>query len=386
MSGIVLRGLLWDHPRCTGPMQAAARSWQRAHPDVRIEWSARPLAAFNDQPVHAVAADFDIVFVDHPAIGECVEAGSLCPLDELLSVEFLAATAAASIGGSHRSYHADGKQWALAVDVACHVSVSRTDLLEAAEEKPPATWADTLALMHRYPGRVAWPLYPTDAILSVLSISASLQGLHDDLEGRPIEELFSLEAFDILMHALPELHRLSLSANPPAVLDRMRDTDDIWYAPLVFGYSTYQRPGGRARLDFGAVPAAGPAAGCSTLGGAGAAVTRTSQQPQEAARFVAWLCDAGTQREIVIPNGGQPDGRAVWTDPAADAVVGGFFSSTLPMLEHAVLRPRHAGWPALQQTAGAALTAAIANRTPPRQARDAVLHAGARSNVLPLRK
>jgi multiple sugar transport system substrate-binding protein len=360
-------------------MEAAAKAWHQRMPGIRVEWSTRPLAAFNDQPIDQIGADYDIVFIDHPAIGDCVEAKSLHPLDVLIAADALVLAAESSIGGSHASYAADGHQWAIAVDVACHVSACRPDLLASAGEAVPETWSDVLALLRRHPGRVAWPLYPSDSILSVMSMPASLLGAHGDLAGLATDQLFDRRAFELMVDALPLLHPLSLAANPPRVLDHMRHTDEVWYVPLTFGYSTYQRTTAGPQLRFGRVPRAGGVPGCSMLGGAGAAILRTARHPKEAAEFLAWLLHHDT-RQMLVRHGGQPDGNDLWSDPEADARAGGFFSATLPTLSRSAVRPRHAGWPALQKATGEALATALTAGAAPDAARHAVLSAAAQTS------
>lgn len=88
------------------------------------------------------------------------------------------------------------------------------------------------------------------------------------------------------------------------------------------------------------------------LGGAGLAVSATSKHPHDAAEFAAWVAGASAQREVVLPNGGQPASRAAWLDPEADELVGGFFSGTRRTLEEAVVRPREQWWPGFQELAG----------------------------------
>ena len=372
--GIVVRGLLWDHPRCTRPMAVASRLWREQCLGARLEWSTRPLAAFNDESVDRISSEYDIIFLDHPALGDCIQAACLYPLDELITADVLAGAAARSVGQSHSSYAAGGHQWAIAADVACHVSAWRPDLMDAAGEVVPQTWQDVLSLAHRHPRRVAWPLYPTDAILSMISIFANLAGAQGDLGNADIGELLDRRAFDLLAQVQPMLHPLSVAASPPQVLDRMATGDEIWYVPLTFGYSTYQRGAAVARLRFGPVPRASDAFGCSVLGGAGAAISATARQPNEAAVFLSWLVSNDARCQLAR-HGGQPDGLDVWRDPVADAAAGGFFSATLSSLAASVLRPRRPGWPAMQQAAGEALAAAIANQSTPEAAQRVVLSA-----------
>src|SRR5262245_42443795 len=73
-----LRGLCWDHPRCVRPMRAAAVAYLGIRPDVVVEWDARPLAQFNDQPVWEVGG-YDLIFMDHPMVGAVAERAALVP-------------------------------------------------------------------------------------------------------------------------------------------------------------------------------------------------------------------------------------------------------------------------------------------------------------------
>jgi multiple sugar transport system substrate-binding protein len=342
-----------------GPLRAAARAW-RERAGVEIAWSARPLASFNDQPVEELALEADLLVVDHPFSGTAAATGCLAPLDGLLPDETLAALAADAVGQSHASYRYAGRQWALALDAACQVAVARDDLLSALGAQAPVTWEEVLALARAAPARVAMPLYPTDAICSLLTVAANA--------GHPApagETLFvSREAGEAAVGRLGELAGLvdpdSFELNPPGLLDRMRDTDGVAYAPLTFGYTNYARPGSPGhRLRFLDIPSSGLGPVGSLLGGAGLAVSAASASQDAAAAFAAWICGAEAQRELVFPAGGQPGSRSVWVDPALDAASGGFFGGTLASIEAAFVRPRDAWWPGFQEAAGELLAAAL---------------------------
>jgi multiple sugar transport system substrate-binding protein len=369
---LTLRGVGWDHERCMGPLGAAARAW-RERAGVEVEWSARPLAAFNDQPLEELALEADLLVVDHPFSGTAAATGCLAPLDRLVPEETLEALAADAIGQSHASYRYAGQQWALALDAACQVAVAREDLLSALGAHPPATWDEVIVLAEAAPALVALPLYPTDAVCSLLTLAANAG--HPATAG---ETLFSdPDAAEEALARLGELARLahpdSFALNPPALLDRMRDTDDVAYAPLTFGYTNYARPGlpGR-RLRFLDVPSAGSGPVGSLLGGAGLAVSAASGSQDAAAAFAAWICGADVQRELVFPAGGQPGSRSVWLDPECDAVSGGFFSGTLASIEGAYVRPRDAWWPRFQEAAGELVADALRERRAPAAAVEAL--------------
>jgi multiple sugar transport system substrate-binding protein len=363
-SSVDLSVLCWDHPRCTSPVSAAAREWQRRNPDVRISVTARPLASFNDQPINEIAGSADLLFIDHPMVGSVAQTRALLPLGELVGDDVLAVLAADAIGASHASYLWDGAQWATAVDAACQVAVLDDARAGALFESAPRSWDDVLELARNAPGAVAIPLYPSDAVLSLLSITANLRANGEDTDG-----FWSREAVYILSELVRSVGPRCFDLNPPRLLDLMsagRADDAPVYAPLLFGYTNYQRPtaSGR-RLTFVDVPSVGTQPVGAVLGGAGLAVSAYGRHPEEAARFAAWLAGTDAQRTIVLPHDGQPGSRSVWHDPDADAVAGGFFSGTRATMENSHLRPRDAWWPAYQEAAGIALVDLLRTGAPP---------------------
>jgi multiple sugar transport system substrate-binding protein len=368
---VTLRGLCWDHPRCTQPMAAAAATWRKLHPHTTIEWDARPLASFNDQPIAEAVRGYDLVFVDHPTIPEAVPSGCLRALDDLLPPAEIAALAADSVAGSHDTYRYAGRQWALAVDAACQVAVADDGRLRRYLDAAPATWAQVLDLARRAPGAVGLPLYPSDAIISLISITVG----HARALDEPIPStLVGPEAVELLCELVAHVDARSFDLNPPQLLEVMRTSNDSpAYAPLTFGYTNFQRPGApHRRLRFLDAPTVtvdsahgGTAPGGTVLGGAGLAVPSTSASAAEAAAFAAWICGASAQRDIVCVYGGQPASRQVWSDPSADELLGGFLSGTRATMHAAFVRPRTTWWPRLQEAAGKRLVELLLARTPP---------------------
>src|SRR5438034_825675 len=116
-----LRGLGWDHERCTAPMRACTEEWERLHPDLELVWENRSLTAFGDEPLEDVAHRYDLLVIDHPFCGTARATGTLIPLERILAPDVLASLAADAIGPSHDSYSYDGSQWGLATDAACQV-------------------------------------------------------------------------------------------------------------------------------------------------------------------------------------------------------------------------------------------------------------------------
>jgi multiple sugar transport system substrate-binding protein len=356
-----MRAIGWDHPRCVEPMLAASAAWHELT-GVTVAWEFRPLAAFNDQPLHELAPDYDLLVIDHPAIAEAVEHGALRPLEELLPEERVRRLTREAVGPSGDSYRWDGATWALAVDAACHVSARRPRLLEQLGEEEPRTWPQVLDLARRRPGCVALPLLPADALCALLSIAAS----HG--QAPTLEEPAPEGAIALLAELAPLLHAGSWSCAPPRLLGRMTAGEPIAYVPLIFGYSGLAGD----QLRYGDVPAGPDGLRAPILGGAGLAVSAATRDPGLAAGFAAWLCEESAQRTLVLGHGGQPAHAAVWAEPgqpgadrARPGPAVGFLRDTCGSMAAAFSRPAHPAWPAFHHDAGVALAGALAEGEQP---------------------
>ncbi|TDD67095.1 extracellular solute-binding protein [Jiangella aurantiaca] len=355
-----LRVLCWDDPRCLAPMRAAATAFAAARPGVRVEVAGRPLAAFNDQPIEEAAAGHDVVVFDYPMAPRAAESGALLPVRP---------AGAGAVGAAHGSFDWDGRSWGIPVDAACQVAVSRADLLPATDV--PRTWADVLAFARAHPGRVAVPLFHSDVLCALLSITAAV--------GAPIGPggfVADDSAVEVLCELAALLDDQLLDRNPPAVLAELATSDRWLYSPLLFGYARWSAGPGAAdgepapsptgaRLAWHDAPTGPDGVIGSLLGGAGLGVSAASTAPDLAAEFAAWYGGADVQRRIVGPSGGQPAAAAAWDDQDLDRAFGGFYSATRRSMLAAVRRPAHPRWPAFQYEAGLLLRDGLAGRARP---------------------
>jgi multiple sugar transport system substrate-binding protein len=337
-------------------MHAAALAYREVHPEIALEWDARPLALFNDQPVWQVDGAYDLIFVDHPMSGAIAARGALVPLDTVLPAVELDSITGQSVAASGSSYEWAGHRWALAVDAACQVAAFREDRLRAIADEVPTTWDDVLALAKSAPGAVALPLYPSDAICSLMTFSANAA----IAAGEPAGWLHPRGA-DMLVELAGLVDPACFDHNPPALLDAMAGESDIAYVPAVFGYANLARP----PLRFTDVPGTDGRPRGAVLGGAGLGVLPSSRHVAEAAAFAAWCMRADVQRDVLLAAGGQPGNRLVWDDPAADAACGGFLSATRRSIEAAYVRPREAWWPDFQRDGGRLLVRLLRDGCPP---------------------
>ena len=353
---VTLRGSSWAHPRGHDPLVATAAEFGRLTGGrVEITWQPRTLYEFGVTPAEQVAADHDLLVIDHPHVGDAAAAGCLVAIDAPEPATGLAAPGAGSVGGSLSSYTWDGHVWAVPVDAAAQVSVYRPDRLPG---PPPRRWADVAHLAGR--GLLLWPLGPTDAFASFLTLAANLGAAcgtgPSGFIGRG-DGLAVLTAIQSLIRLLPGE---CLDMDPVAVLDRLSAADGrAGYCPLLFGYSNYARVGFRpARLRFADIPAlgaAGPAG--SLLGGVGLAVSARCRDRSAALRYARWVSSAAIQRGLWFDAGGQPASARAWDDPRLDQICGGFFSGTRATLDGSWTRPRHPGYPAFQAWAAERLHA-----------------------------
>ncbi|MGN6327158.1 extracellular solute-binding protein [Pseudolysinimonas sp.] len=348
-----LRGMTWEHARGHGSVVAASAAYRAVRPDVEVVWEQRSLQAFADQPLQDLAARYDLLVIDHPHIPIAAESGILAALDGTGHDDELAVLAAQSVGASHASYAHAGRQWGLATDAAAQVAAYRPDLLP----DPPRTWAEVLELAAD--GRVRWPAKPIDAFSSLVTVAANA-GSPPMRDGRFLDREAGERALDLL-HRLAELvPEADLATNPIEVADALA-ADDRWaYAPLLFGYSNYSRAGFRAhRLRYVDIPRGPEGVAGSLLGGAGIAVSARAADLAAAIHFAFWLDSATVQAGPYYDGGGQPGNAVAWDDPAVNADSLDFFRGTRATLEGAYVRPRHIGYPALQDAASPLVTAAL---------------------------
>lgn len=340
---IVLRGMTWDHPRGVDGLRAANPLLYARH-GVRIEWDARSLLAFGDQHIADFARDFDVMVIDHPHVADAVEAGALLSLEAIPALDELARE---SVGLSHESYRYRNVQWALALDAAAQVSAFRPDRADGA----PIFWSDTLTLART--GAVIWPYKPVDAVSTFATLLAqrssplagSLVGPGPFLDRSAAGEV--LEFMIELSLAVPDW---CADANPIDAAEALAaDSTDYTVGVALFGYTNYSRPGFRQRLiAYDDIPSFDGQSSGSTLGGAGIAVSASTQHADLALGVAATLAGADVQSGPYTASGGQPGNLRAWRSEAANAATQGFFRNTLRTLERAWVRPRVPGWPDLQ--------------------------------------
>lgn len=368
---VKLRGMTWSHPRGLDPLLAATRAF--GDQGVAIEWEARSLKGFEEASIADLAADYDLIAIDHPFMGKAFEQHALQPLDTLFDTSWLAQLRAASVGPSFESYVWNGSLWAIPVDAAAQVAAYRADLLSAADAEIPRDWNAVLALGAHLRTRGQWiavPANPTHLFLAWATIChafAASSTRQADL--RPlwwtdsgIEPALGARALGVLSELLALSHPMSWDADPIELFEHISRSGDIAYTPVAFGYSNYARPSaGLHPLRFAGVPSAGAEMRGGMLGGVGLAVSHRCTQTEAAARFLKYVADAPVQRRLYADAGGQPGHREAWTDTHVNAICPHFFAPTLDSLDASFVRPRVPYYPDYQRDGGLLLHARLKN-------------------------
>ncbi|MET3898055.1 multiple sugar transport system substrate-binding protein [Devosia sp. UYZn731] len=349
-------GLTWDHPRGYRALDAAAAL--AGEQGLSIRWDRQPLEGFESRPIAELAALYDLLVLDHPHLGDALDADCLVPLDEVLGAEVIGEIVKATIGPCAESYRLDGKLWALPLDAATQVMAYRPDLLEG---EPPATWDAVATLAER--GGVALSLAGPHALLTLMSISAAIGAPADD--DALFEPAYGAEAYGILASFYANAVYAALPLNPVGLLDHMAINNDITLCPLVFGYVNYTAPQHGRPIAFANAPAtaAGGRRPGSVLGGTGIGITKRCQVTPDLVTHLAWLLGAEAQTRFIPNHKGQPSRRDAWADGAVNAAWPNFYAATARTLESAYVRPRLQGFVPLQLEAAATIRAALAERS-----------------------
>jgi multiple sugar transport system substrate-binding protein len=348
--------MTWNHERGIRPLEAASAVFASKHPDVRIEWDARSLSDFEQYPLELLADRYDLIMIDHPHLGAAVRQDLLLPLNSWLSADFLSDQAANSVGQSYSSYTWGDCQLALPLDAAAQVGAYRADLLERHGLAIPKTWEEVSSLAQALPNGVSigLPFVPVHAFASFFTLSSQHAGLQFWRDGSPLELETGEYALETLRELASYMHPMSANEDPIAMLQRMGETDEVAYSPLVYGYSNYAREGFVTNpIKFANIPSENGQSKGSMIGGVGLAVSQRCRNPEIAIQFVIMVANGEFQRTDFVKNGGQPGHRSAWLDEDANRLTNDFFADTLRTLDNGSVRPRFDGYIAFQERAGA---------------------------------
>jgi multiple sugar transport system substrate-binding protein len=97
---------------------------------------------------------------------------------------------------------------------------------------------------------------------------------------------------------------------------------------------------------------------CSTLGGAGLAVSAKTQHVEAAMQYCEFTASPACQKGLYVDFGGQPGHREAWLDARVNQASNNFFKATLETLDEAIMRPQYYGYMHFQDEASPIIYAA----------------------------
>jgi len=346
-----LRGITWNHTRGFLPVVASAQRFAELHPEVTIHWQKRSLQEFADYPLEKLVSDYDLIVIDHPAVGSVAENRLLVPLDECMPEGFLADLAKNSVGRSHESYFYAGHQWALAIDAAAPICGYRPDLFAQHGIALPRDWEELLEL-----ARAGFVAVAGVAIDSLCHFYMLCIGLGEEPFSSPdclVSEDTGVRALEMLRQLLQLTVPGCAERNPIAVWELLTSTDTAALCPFAYGYSNYGRGAYCDRpLSFtGLVTSPAGLRFRSTLGGAGLAISAYCRDVTTAAAYCMFTASERCQCGLYYDSGGQPGHRKAWLNDRTNRESNYFFRNTLATLDEAWLRPRWNGYLQFQEQA-----------------------------------
>jgi len=354
------KGLTWDHPRGFNALDRAARE-ARKQGTLSLSWETQPLEGFESAPIADLCARYDLVVLDHPHVGEAVDAGCLYPMEEIFGADVLASLEQDTIGPCLSSYRFANRHWALPLDAASQVMALRPDLVE---ESVPRSWDEVMALVDS-DVPVAASIAGPHAVLSFLSICAALDeppAVADP--DRLVSHETGRKAYEILARLAGSMPQKARPLNPIGLLELMTREDSVALCPLVYGYVNYsQSAPGMTPLQFHDAPRIAGGLPKGTLGGTGIGISRRCDPDEALKHHLLWLMGQQAQCAFLPAHDGQPSRRDAWRAADVNAAAGNFYLNTLETLEHAYVRPRHAGYIGFQTAASAELRAAFESGT-----------------------
>lgn len=348
MSRIKLRGMTWDHRRAVDPLLAAQQHFEQEHPDIAIDWHSRPLSGFEFTPVDELARDYDLIVLDHPFMGEVARSGCLVPLGvlHLEDSDF--------VGPSLETYRMAGEIWAVPIDAACQVAVSRSDLLARLGAEPPRDWAELLTLGRLARGQGLHLAIGLKGVHSLMTFFTLMANLGTPCATEPDAPLFDPSAARHVLGLMCDFLALCppqvLDWNSIALHDQMMARSDLIFCPAVYCYATYAEADHAHPLRFHDLPGPlGPRG--STIGGTGLAVSAASPHRAAALAYARFAARLSAQIHFAHHHG-QPARRECWEDQAINARFGGCYRDTRATMEQCWIRPRYDGYLHFQKAAG----------------------------------
>ncbi|MFJ1705821.1 ABC transporter substrate-binding protein [Kitasatospora sp. NPDC088346] len=320
-----------------GYLRGVLDGWNAAHPAEPAELVELPAAA---DEVHAQLGGgngrFDVLNLDVVWTAEFAARGWITPLEE---AQFPLGGFLPPVLSSARFA---GRLYAVPYVTNAAMLYYRSDILDAAGERPPSTWAELARLsgavapangMAGYAGQLS----PYEGLtVNVLEAVRSAGGDVLDADGTPVVDSRQAQAgLEFLAGGLRGgwIPQEALRYQEEESREAFQSGRLLFLRNWPYVYPQAASGGSAVAGRFGVVPLPGPhGPGSGVLGGSALAVSRFSRRQRTARALIAYLSGRDVQRQVLVRGGLPP----VWADLYEDPELLERFPY-LPVLRDAVL-------------------------------------------------
>ncbi|MEV7376458.1 ABC transporter substrate-binding protein [Streptomyces sp. NPDC090301] len=325
--------------------------WNAVHPAepvtlVELPESADETRAQMLSELRSGSSRFDVLNLDVAWTSEFAAAGLISPLDRdrfALDAFLRPVVDTATF---------DGRLYAVPYVTNAGLLYYRKDVLDAAGEKPPRTWAElarqarTLAPRHGLEGYAGQFLPYEGLTVNVTEAIQSAGGtvLRDDGTTVAVDSDAARAGLAFLADGLREgwIPAEALRYKEEESRAAFEEGRLLFLRNWPYVYTDANGPGSKVAGRIGAVPLPGlDGLGTSVLGGSNLAVSARSKHPATAADFLAYLTSEPVQRQVLTRGALPPVRASLYDDPALVAA-----HPYLPILRESVLaavpRPKSA--------------------------------------------
>ena len=367
MSYVTIYGITWKNTRGYNPLLAASMEWNATHPGYKVVWEQKNWYEFEHAVIESLSAEdgrYDLIMYDHPWVGTLVDNGWLLPLEAVIGERMTTDVMKRAIPPSADSYYLGGSHYAFPVDAACHVGMSRTDMVN--NTAIPEYWEE----LETWAKSVKSKSLPYPIVLSVegvlgscmfLTLMASLDApaFHSQNVG-DFDPEAARYALDILGSLITYCPPDSTHWGPWDIYLAMATQPGIGYSPSIFGYVNYfeTEPYGQY-LSVVAPPSfTGYAGPRPILGGVGLGLSHHAQTRDHFNMIVDYAlfqASDDVQLRTSVENNGQPAARLVWESQHVNARFKNFYKESAKAMKQAYIRPRYPGFHERELAIGRAL-------------------------------
>lgn len=367
MSQVTVYGITWKNTRGYDPLLAGSVEWNLGHPGCQVVWEQKDWYEFEHAVIESLSGEdgrYDLIMYDHPWVGTLVDNDWLVAIDAAIGSQASRDVMERIVPPSAESYCVDGSYYAFPLDAACHVGISRTDIIDTAAIPPLweelATWAKA----------VKSKSLPYPIVLSVegvlgscmfLTVMASLDApAFRSLSVGDFDPEAARYALDLLRSLITYCPPNSTHWGPWDIYSAMATQPGIGYSPSIFGYVNYFKiePYGRHLAVLAPPCFKGHSHSMPILGGVGLGLAHHARDRDHFDMIVDYAmfqASDDVQLRISVENNGQPAARVVWESPEVNLRFNNFYADSANAMKRAYIRPRYPGFHERELAIGQAL-------------------------------